>query len=146
MQGKILTISLTETLLSYDPAELQKWKNGDLGMLPASERRRLPKYRIQCHVGNHFVEVCVMRELEQQGFKWYYENYKIFHEPSKNARARKGYIAARDLFGIDAIKRGQRMRDEYEFTPKEPDLFAIHEASNLARFIEVKRDDPVHPG
>ena len=40
----------------------------------------------------------------------------------------------------------QYLKGEYDPRPKEPDLFAVHEASNLARFIEVKRDDPVHPG
>ncbi|NIO21132.1 MAG: hypothetical protein GTN76_10425 [Candidatus Aenigmarchaeota archaeon] len=146
MGEKILTIKLTETLLYYDRGELQRWKDGDLAMLPTSERHRLSKYQIQCYVGNHFPEVCVMRELEQNGFRWYYENYKIFHEPSKNARAREGYIAAREHFGTDAIREAQSLGGQYDFEPKEPDLFAINDASHLARFIEVKRDDPVHLG
>ena len=145
MEGKTLTISLSETFLFYEPNDFERWKSGDLSILPKSERRR-PKYRIQCYVGNHFPEVCVMRELEQQRFRWYYENYKIFHEPSRNARSREGYIAARGYFGIEAIREIQRLGSEYDLKPKEPDLFAIHETSNLARFIEVKRDDPVHPG
>jgi len=145
MEGKILTISLTEKTQYYEPADLERWKSGDLNILPKSERCR-SKYRIQCHVGNHFGEVCVMRELEKKGYSWYYENYKIFHEPSKNGEARKGYIAARKHFGIDAIREVQRLSGEYDVRPKEPDLFAINEALNLARFIEVKRDDPIHPG
>ena len=146
MREKILAIKLTETLLNYDPAELQKWKSGDLGILPAAETHRLSKYRIQCHVGNHFGEVCVMKELEKEGCRWYYENYKIFREPSKNARAREGYIAAREHFGIEAIREVQRLGGQYDPEPKEPDLFAINEGLNLARFIEVKRDDPIDPG
>jgi len=146
MGEKILTIKLTETLLNYDSGELQRWKDGDLGILPVSERHRLSKYRNQCHLGYHYAEVCVMRELEQQEFRWYYENYKIFHEPGKNAGAREGYIAAREQFGIDAIREAQGLGGQYDLELKEPDLFAINEALNLARFIEVKRDDPVHPG
>ena len=114
-------------------------------MLPKSERHR-SKYRIQCRIGNHFGEVCVMRELEKEGYRWYYENYKFFHEPSKNARTREGYIAAREHFGINAIREVQNLVGQYDLEPKEPDLFAVNAALNLARFIEVKRDDPVHPG
>jgi hypothetical protein len=146
MGEKILTIKLTETLLNYDPAELQEWKNGNLGILPASERHRLSKYRIQCHVGNHFAEVCVMRKLEQEGFRWFYENYEIFREPSKTAGTRRGFTTARKHFGIEVIREVQRMAGEYDLKPKQPDLFAINDGENLARFIEVKRDDPVHPG
>jgi hypothetical protein len=146
VREKKLTIKLTETLLDYDPAELQKWKSGDLGVLPAGESHRLSKYRIQCRVGNHFGEVCVMRELEKEGYSWYYENYKIFREPSKNPRAREGYIAARQHFGIEGIREVQRLGGQYDPEPKEPDLFAINEVLNLARFICVKREDPVHPG
>jgi hypothetical protein len=152
MGEKILTIKLTETLLNYDPAELEKWKNGDLGMLPANERSRLSKYRNQCHLGYHFAEVCVMRELEKEGFVWYYENYKIFEKPGTTSRVfQQGYAAAIKRFGIVQILELQSLSSQYssqkpDCTPKEPDLFALHKTSDTVRFIEVKRDDPVVPG
>ena len=152
MGEKILTIKLTETLLYYGPSELQKWKNGDLGMLPASERYRSSKYLNQCHIGYHFSEVCVMKELERQGFNWYYENYKIFETPGRMSRVfHKGYEVAIKRFGIVQISELQSLASQYssqepDCTPKEPDLFALHQTSDTVRFIEVKRDDPVVPG
>lgn len=96
--------------------------------------------------GNHFVEVLEMRELKKNGYKWLYDNYKLFSIPGP--KYFDGTEKIKKLFGNDTIRMLNDIASPMTLKPTEPDLFAYkkkenHETRYDMIFIEAKRKDQV---
>jgi len=155
----------------YNKIDLDSWKNPvwwETGkwkqFLPIEEHKREPifqpfgvpkKYYMQAcknqynnyrePQGYHFVEVLEMRELKKNGFKWLYENYKLFSTPGPF------YINGTEIIKAiigNKICMLSDIASSIQPKPTELDLFAYkknNDGKYDMAFIEVKRKDQVSP-
>lgn len=142
------------------------WENGEWKeFLPIEEHYRIPiferygvpeKYYMQAckneynkykeSHGNHFVEVLEMRELKKNGYKWLYDNYKLFNNPGP--KYFEGTEIIKRIIGSSKIYMLHDIASPMPLKPTEPDLFAYKKINNgdakyEMMFIELKRKDQV---
>ena len=140
------------------------WKSGKwIKFIPIEEHKRDPifeplgvpkKYFIQAckspynnykkaH-GNHFVEILEIKFLKKNGYKWLYDNYKLFSNPGPLYF--KGTEIIKAIFGSFKIGMLNDISFNMQIKPTEPDLFAYKKIDGDKydmMFIEVKRKDQV---
>ena len=152
----------------YNKIDLDNWKNHvwwENGkwkkFLPIEEHKREPifklygvpeKYYMQAckneynnyqeSKGYHFVEVLEMRELKENGYKWLYENYKLFENPGPAFFA--GTEIIKQVVGNSKTRSLRDIVSSMTLKPTEPDLFAYKKRGSEGTkydmlFIEVKR-------
>jgi hypothetical protein len=173
--GEILRIEVREEVARFYPDELSRWKSPIWWqnehwkkVVPESEWPRIDKYRDQSAKrqkltadgrtkgtglqGYHFGEVKQMRELQESGFKWLYENYWLFDRPSDDAEAfRPGYDLLVRTFGEEKMAELHQVSRRYYVPTRDgslavPDLFAYREEDGRAvecHFRDVKQNDQV---
>jgi hypothetical protein len=150
--------TLIETIAYYEPGALERWRDSTseawIELIPRPYRHLESRWRLQAAIGFHFVEICQLRALHEQGLACQYEDFDLMVPPGRTAKKNAiGYAVILDAYGPDVIAELQtRARAKVEqlgYRPLTPDLFAYLRAGAIVipgKFVEVKEEDSVKRG
>lgn len=153
--GGSITLSITERVVTYDPAARQTFYDGGWNaLLPRREAMEPSKYKIQIPRGRfHFGEITAFNLLLAEGWDdAFYERVLLFSEPpsGRRARFRRGTEEFRAMIGHDAWGELRKWGDLYRPpAAKDPDLLAFRrktDGSLAFQAVEVKVDDRIASG
>ena len=129
---------VSETVLTYQRAELEAWKKGDWSVIPAFVDvpdiiRHQPTY--------HFGEMLVLRHYHDTGGWQGFASYALGPQYPGSERRRAGRAKVDELIPRDRLARLRRLRcsaSERRFGVGEPDLFLFDDHGRF-KFVEVKK-------
>jgi hypothetical protein len=128
---------LTETIIEYNPADLEAWKRGEKDKWIGD--REVPN-DVYNQPGYHFGEYYVLNQFEKEG--WHgYVFYAIGKFEPNNEKYREGREKVEELFPKDRLEafRTIRSKSTHAEAKGEPDLF-LYMDNGPKLFLEVKKD------